>query len=67
MIAIELAQAMQRLGVNTTLFAGSQKVGALTSPALQKLAQQEQLSKELNIKFKILPDQVKKQAGHIAD
>ncbi len=63
-IAIELAQAMQRLGVDTTLFARSQKVGALTSPALQKLAQ-EQLSKELNIKFKILPDQVKKQAGHI--
>ncbi|WP_159516657.1 dihydrolipoyl dehydrogenase [Acinetobacter sp. 18QD2AZ41W] len=63
-IAIELAQAMQRLGVDTTLFARSQKVGALTSPVLQKLAQ-EQLSKELNIKFKILPDQVKKQADHI--
>ena len=56
-IAIELAQAMQRLGVRTTMFARSQKVGALTSPILQKLAQ-EQLSKELNIKFKILPDKV---------
>ncbi len=56
-IAIELAQAMQRLGVKTTMFARSQKVGALSSPVLQKLAQ-EQLSKELNIKFKILPDKV---------
>src|SRR5690606_12707890 len=42
-IAIELAQAMQRLGVKTTMFARSQKVGALSSPVLQKLAQ-EQLS-----------------------
>ena len=63
-IAIELAQAMQRLGVKTTMFARSQKVGALSSPTLQSLAQKE-LSEEINIKFKILPDQVKKQTNHI--
>ncbi|WP_312586243.1 dihydrolipoyl dehydrogenase [Acinetobacter sp.] len=63
-IAIELAQAMQRLGVQTTMFARSQKVGALTSPILQKLAQ-EQLSKELNIKFKTLPDEIEIQADEI--
>jgi len=63
-IAIELAQAMQRLGVQTTMFARSQKVGALTSPILQKLAQ-EQLSKELNIKFKTLPDEIEIQADKI--
>lgn len=63
-IAIELAQAMQRLGVQTTMFARSQKVGALTSPILQKLAQ-EQFSKELNIKFKTLPDEVEIQANKI--
>lgn len=63
-IATELAQAMQRLGVKTTMFARSQKVGALSSPTLQSLAQKE-LSEEINIKFKILPDQVKKQTNHI--
>src|SRR5690606_16413566 len=63
-IAIELAQAMQRLGVKTTMFARSQKVGALSSPVLQKLAQ-EQFNKELNIKFKILPDKVEIQADKI--
>ena len=63
-IAIELAQAMQRLGVKTTMFARSQKVGALSSPTLQSLAQKE-VSQEINIKFKILPDQVKKQTSHI--
>ncbi|ENW32164.1 dihydrolipoyl dehydrogenase [Acinetobacter lwoffii] len=63
-IAIELAQAMQRLGVQTTMFARSQKVGALTSPILQKLAQ-EQLSKELNIKFKTLPDEIEIQTDKI--
>ena len=63
-IAIELAQAMQRLGVRTTMFARSQKVGALTSPILQKLAQ-EQLSKELNIKFKTLPNKFEIQADKI--
>lgn len=58
-IAIELAQAFQRLGVKTTIFARSQKVGSLSSPELQKLAQ-ETLAKELDIKYQILPDQVKK-------
>lgn len=58
-IAIELAQAMQRLGVQTTIFARSEKVGSLTSPNLQELAQQ-QLSTELDIKFKTLPDKIEK-------
>lgn len=57
-IAIELAQAMQRLGVETTVFARSRKVGVLSSPKLQQIAQKE-LSKELNIKFEILPNLVK--------
>ncbi|MEG0487587.1 MAG: dihydrolipoyl dehydrogenase [Acinetobacter sp.] len=57
-IAIELAQAMQRLGVETTVFARSKKVGVLSSPQLQEIAQIE-LSKELNIKFEILPSSVK--------
>ncbi|MFW1852761.1 dihydrolipoyl dehydrogenase [Acinetobacter guillouiae] len=56
-IAIELAQAMHRLGVNTTVFARSKKVGVLSSPNLQEIAQAE-LSKELNIKFEILPDSI---------
>ena len=54
-IAIELAQAFQRLGVKTTVFARSAKVGVLTSPNLQKIAQQE-ISKELDIKFGYLPE-----------
>ncbi|TCB49922.1 dihydrolipoyl dehydrogenase [Acinetobacter sp. ANC 4779] len=58
-IAIELAQAMQRLGVKTTIFARSRKVGSLTSPKLQKIAQ-DILIEELNIKFEILPEQVRK-------
>lgn len=58
-VAIELAQAMQRLGVETTIFARSQKVGSLTSPHLQQLAQ-ETLATELKIKYKVLPDQIKK-------
>lgn len=58
-IAIELAQAMQRLGVETTIFARSKKVGSLTSPNLQALAQ-ETLSEELDFKFKTLPNGVKK-------
>ncbi len=58
-IAIELAQAMHRLGVNTTIFARSKKVGSLTSSNLQELAQQT-LNKELNIKFEVLPDSVNK-------
>lgn len=58
-IAIELAQAMHRLGVDTTVFARSRKVGALTSLHLQELAQQT-LSKEFNIKFEVLPESVSK-------
>lgn len=60
-IAIELAQAMHRLGVKTTVFARSKKVGTLSSPKLQNLAQQV-LTKELNIKFEILPDRIKNTA-----
>ncbi|QIO06928.1 dihydrolipoyl dehydrogenase [Acinetobacter shaoyimingii] len=58
-IAIEIAQAMHRLGVETTVFARSEKVGSLTSPTLQKNAI-EVLSNELNIKFKVLPEHVQK-------
>ncbi|OTG56378.1 dihydrolipoyl dehydrogenase [Acinetobacter sp. ANC 3903] len=58
-IAIELAQAMQRLGVKITVFARSRKVGALSSPALQNLAQDE-ISKNLNIKFETLPTTVQR-------
>lgn len=58
-IAIELAQAMHRLGVDTTIFARSRKVGSLSSPQLQELAQNT-LSEELNIKFEVLPDLVEK-------
>ncbi|KAA0597397.1 SidA/IucD/PvdA family monooxygenase, partial [Escherichia coli] len=53
-IAVELAQAMHRLGVNTHIFARSRRIGALSSPALQKLAKEE-LSKELNLHFETLP------------
>lgn len=58
-IAIELAQAMQRLGVETTVFARSQKVGSLSSPNLQDIAQKT-LGQSLNIKFKVLPETIKK-------
>ena len=58
-IAIELAQAMQRLGVETTVFARSKKVGSISSPELQKLAQ-EIINQELDIKYKVLPDQLKR-------
>ncbi len=56
-IAIELAQAMHRLGVKTTLFARSRKVGTLTSANLQMLVQKE-LQAELDIKFEVLPKKV---------
>lgn len=46
-IALEIAQAMHRLGVETTIFARSKRIGTFTSPKLQQLAQEE-LSKELN-------------------
>lgn len=58
-IAIELAQAMQRLGVKTTVFARSKKVASLSSPTLQQLAQ-DSLSQELEIKFETLPEQVER-------
>ncbi|NHC04973.1 dihydrolipoyl dehydrogenase [Acinetobacter sp. 187] len=64
-IAIELAQAMQRLGVETTVFARSRKIGSLSSPKLQALAQTE-ISKELDIKFEILPDVVKKDGQSVS-
>ena len=48
---------MHRLGVNTTIFARSKKVGVLTSPSLQAIAQTT-LSKELDIKFEILPNSI---------
>ncbi|MCU4415228.1 dihydrolipoyl dehydrogenase [Acinetobacter sp. WU_MDCI_Axc73] len=57
-IAIELAQAFSRLGVKTAIFARSKRIGILTSPDLQQLAQQ-QLPKELNIYFETLPNSVK--------
>lgn len=56
-IAIELAQAMQRLGVKTTIFARSRRVGSLSSPAMQELIQQE-LAQELCILYETLPEQV---------
>ncbi|WP_445116633.1 dihydrolipoyl dehydrogenase [Acinetobacter sp. WZC-1] len=58
-IAIELAQAMHRLGVKTTVFTRSTKIGPLTSPNLRQLVQTE-ISKELDIKLKTLPHTVKK-------
>ena len=58
-IALELAQAMHRLGVETTIFARSKRVGILSSPKLQDLAQNE-LSKELNILFETLPTQIQR-------
>ena len=64
-IALELAQAMQRLGVAVTVFARSQKVGSLTSPKLQSLAQ-EVLTQELNIQFKTLPETIQKSAHQVA-
>ncbi|MEB3754297.1 dihydrolipoyl dehydrogenase [Acinetobacter sp. MD2(2019)] len=63
-IAIELAQALHRLGVHTTIFARSQKVGSLTSPELQHLAKQ-QLQTELNILFEVLPEQVSLQQNQV--
>jgi dihydrolipoamide dehydrogenase len=56
-IALELAQALQRLQVKTTIFARSRKVGTLTSPVLQKLAQ-DLLSQEIEFKFEVLPTQI---------
>lgn len=58
-IAIELAQAMQQLGVKTTVFSRNRKLGILTSPSIQELARTN-ISSELDIKFETLPTQVKK-------
>ena len=60
-IAVELAQAMHRLNVKTAIFARSRRIGTLSSPDLQQLAQNE-LQKELDIKFEILPQTVKSTA-----
>ena len=49
---------MHRLGVETTIFARSKRIGIFTSPRLQQLAQEE-LSKELNFLFETLPHEVK--------
>ncbi|MGR2826824.1 dihydrolipoyl dehydrogenase [Acinetobacter sp. 1124_18A] len=57
-IALEIAQAMHRLGVETTIFARSKRIGILTSSRLQQLAQKE-LGKELKILFETLPSEVK--------
>lgn len=57
-IALEIAQAMHRLGVETTIFARSKRIGILTSSRLQQLAQKE-LGKELTILFETLPSEVK--------
>jgi len=58
-IALEIAQAMHRLGVETTIFARSKRIGVLTSPKLQQLAQKE-LGKELKTLFETLPNEVKR-------
>lgn len=57
-IALEIAQALHRLGVETTIFARSKRIGILTSSKLQQLAQKE-LGKELKILFETLPNEVK--------
>lgn len=64
-IAIELAQAMQRLDVTTTVFARSRKVGSLTSENLQKIAQTE-LSQELDIKFETIPTHIKRHKNNVS-
>lgn len=47
-IALEIAQALHRLDVETTIFARSKRIGIFTSSKLQQLAQEE-LSKDLNL------------------
>ena len=58
-IALELAQALNHLGVDTTVFARSKRVGVLTSPDLQTNAQQV-IGENLKILFETLPDTVKR-------
>lgn len=60
-IALELSQAMTRLGVKTSIFARGERVGSLTSPHLQQLARDE-ISAELDIKFGVLPKKVQRLA-----
>ena len=49
-IGLELGQSLHRLGVKTTFFARSDRLGALTDPVVQENAQ-EILIKELNFKI----------------
>lgn len=63
-IALELAQALHRLGVEITIFARSKKVGILTSPQLQQLAQ-DTLAAELNLKFETLPKKVANEDNNV--
>ena len=49
-IGLELGQSLHRLGVKTTFFARSDRLGALTDPVVQENAQ-EILIKELNFNF----------------
>ena len=49
-IGLELGQSLQRLGIETTFFTYSDRLGALTDPIVKNKAH-EVLSKELNIKF----------------
>ena len=63
-IALELAQALSRLGVKITLFARSQKVAHLSSPPLQQLAQQI-FSQQLDIRFATLPDRMQRLADQV--
>ena len=63
-IALELAQAMHHLGVKTTVFARSKRVGVLSSPTLQQNAQ-DTISKELNILFETLPETVSTHADGV--
>ena len=55
---------MHRLGVETTIFARSKRIGIFTSSKLQQLAQEE-LSKELNFLFETLPAKVKSTSGGV--
>ncbi len=63
-IALEIAQAMHRLGVETTIFARSKRIGIFTSSKLQQLAQEE-LNRELNFLFETLPAEVKSTSGGV--
>ncbi|NNC67914.1 MAG: dihydrolipoyl dehydrogenase [Gammaproteobacteria bacterium] len=49
-IGLELGQSLQRLGIETTFFTYSDRLGALTDPIVKNKAH-EVLSKELKIKF----------------